>query len=47
MKTQNDRKKIQPPVVKIIPTVLEKFGDIWVDNYYWLKDREILKLLTI
>lgn len=40
MKTQKMTEKIQPPVVKIIPTVLEKFGDIRVDNYYWLKDRE-------
>jgi oligopeptidase B len=36
--SKNDR-KIQPPVAKIIPTVLEKFGDVRVDNY-WLKDRE-------
>ena len=31
---------IQPPVAKIIPTQLEKFGDVRVDNYFWLKDRE-------
>ncbi|WP_016990405.1 S9 family peptidase [Flavobacterium sp. ACAM 123] len=31
---------IEPPVAKIIPTELEKFGDIRVDNYFWLKDRE-------
>jgi oligopeptidase B len=38
MKTQNDKK--QPPIAKIIPTELEKFGDVRVDNYFWLKDRE-------
>ena len=31
---------ITPPVAKIIPTQLEKFGDVRVDNYFWLKDRE-------
>ena len=29
-----------PPVAKKIPTSLEKHGDIRVDNYYWLNDRE-------
>lgn len=32
--------KLQPPVAKIIPTELEKFGDLRTDNYFWLKDRE-------
>ena len=32
--------KIQPPVAKKIPTKLEKFGDVRIDNYFWLKDRE-------
>ncbi|WP_106357409.1 S9 family peptidase [Flavobacterium granuli] len=32
--------KIQPPVAKIIPTKLEKFGDVRIDDYFWLKDRE-------
>ncbi|MFL9832218.1 S9 family peptidase [Flavobacterium sp. ST-87] len=32
--------KLQPPVAKIIPTELEKFGDLRIDNYFWLKDRE-------
>ena len=31
---------IQPPVAKIIPKTLEKFGDVRIDNYYWLNDRE-------
>ena len=31
---------IQPPVAKIIPTKLEKFGDVRTDNYFWLNDRE-------
>jgi oligopeptidase B len=33
-------KKIQPPVAKIIPKTLEKFGDARIDNYFWLNDRE-------
>lgn len=32
--------KLQPPVAKIIPAELEKFGDLRIDNYYWLNDRE-------
>lgn len=32
--------KIQPPIAKIIPKVLEKHGDLRIDNYYWLNDRE-------
>lgn len=32
--------KLQAPVAKIIPTELEKFGDIRIDNYYWLNNRE-------
>ena len=30
----------RPPVAKKIPTNLEKHGDVRVDNYYWLNDRE-------
>ncbi len=33
-------KNIQPPIAKIIPKILEKFGDTRIDNYYWLNDRE-------
>ena len=33
-------KKIQPPIAKIIPKTLEKFGDVRIDNYFWLNDRE-------
>ena len=32
--------KLQPPVAKIIPTELEKFGDVRIDNYFWLNDRK-------
>ncbi len=28
------------PVAKIKPTELEKHGDVRVDNYYWLRERE-------
>ncbi len=31
---------ILPPVAKIIPERLEAHGDVRVDNYYWLKERE-------
>ncbi|WPR70432.1 S9 family peptidase [Flavobacterium sp. NG2] len=31
---------IQAPSAKIIPTELEKFGDVRIDNYFWLNDRE-------
>jgi oligopeptidase B len=33
-------KKILPPVAKIIPKTLEKFGHTRTDNYFWLNDRE-------
>lgn len=39
---------IEPPKAKIIPFILEKFGDVRVDNYYWLRERknpEVLKYL--
>lgn len=32
--------KLQPPVAKKIATEFEKFGDVRIDNYFWLKDRE-------
>lgn len=32
--------EIKPPLAKIIPTKLEKFNDIRIDNYFWLNDRE-------
>ncbi len=31
---------IPTPVAKIIPKTLEKHGDVRIDNYYWLNDRE-------
>jgi len=38
---QNKMSKItQPPVAKIVPKNLEKHGDVRVDNYYWLNQRE-------
>ncbi len=40
MKSQNMPENIQTPVAKVIPKVLEKFGDERIDNYFWLKDRE-------
>jgi oligopeptidase B len=32
--------EIKPPKAKIIPTTLEKFDDIRIDNYFWLNNRE-------
>ncbi len=32
--------KLTAPVAKIIPTKLEKHGDVRIDNYYWLNDRK-------
>ena len=31
---------LAPPVAKIDPTELEKHGDVRIDNYYWLRERE-------
>jgi oligopeptidase B len=31
---------VQPPVAKIIPQKLETNGDVRIDNYYWLKERD-------
>ncbi len=39
----NERMKqtlITPPIAKKIPKKLEKHGDIRMDNYYWLRERE-------
>ncbi len=33
-------KKLLPPVAKIIPKSLDKFGHSRTDNYFWLNDRE-------
>src|SRR5262245_13292808 len=30
---------LRPPQAAVIPTRLESFGRVRVDNYYWLKDR--------
>ena len=31
---------VEPPMAKVDPTELEKHGDVRVDDYYWLKQRE-------
>ena len=38
--SQKMTNKIQAPVAKIIPKTLEKHGDIRIDNYFWLNERE-------
>ena len=39
-KVQNMPKEVKPPVAKIVPKTLEKFGDERIDNYFWLNDSE-------
>lgn len=33
-----DTKNLQPPVAKKVKHEMEMFGDVRVDNYYWLRD---------
>ncbi len=42
LNAQNNQKmnEIKPPIAKIIPKKLEKHGDVRVDNYFWLNERE-------
>lgn len=37
---------VEPPVAKKIPSKLEKFGQVRVDDYYWLKDRKSPEVLA-
>jgi oligopeptidase B len=32
--------ELTPPIAKVIPKIDTSFGDIRVDNYYWMRDRE-------
>ncbi len=32
--------RVAPPVAKVAPTELEAHGDVRVDDYYWLRERE-------
>jgi len=34
------QKILTTPMAKIVPTKLEKHGDVRIDNYFWLKERE-------
>lgn len=46
--TNTSMKNITPPALEKKPTQLEKHGDIRIDNYYWLNDRdnpEVIKYL--
>ncbi len=38
--------KIHPPSAKKITTRLEKHGDVRLDDYYWLNDRENSEVLN-
>ena len=37
--------EVKPPIAKKIPHNLETHGDIRVDNYFWMKDREHPKVI--
>ncbi len=37
--------QIKPPVAKKVPKSLEKHGDIRIDDYYWMNDRENQEVL--
>ena len=37
---QRPAHEVAPPVANVAPTELEKHGDVRVDNYYWLRERE-------
>lgn len=37
--------KVNPPVAEKVPFELEKHGDVRVDNYYWLNNREDQKVI--
>lgn len=38
--TISQAEEVTPPVADVIPAEMEIHGDIRVDNYYWLRDRE-------
>jgi oligopeptidase B len=38
--------ELRPPVAKIVPKVDTMFGDIRVDNYFWLRDKENPEVLS-
>ena len=35
-----DAQDPQPPIAQVRPTELEAHGDVRVDNYYWLRERQ-------
>ncbi len=39
-KKNHMNQNIKEPIAKIIPKELEKHGDIRIDNYYWMNERE-------
>ncbi len=44
-KTETMSKKTSPPIATIQPKTLEKHGDVRIDNYFWLNDRENPKVI--
>jgi len=38
--------ELKPPVAKIVPRVDTMFGDVRVDNYFWLRDKENPEVLA-
>lgn len=43
---KKDMSHIQPPVAEKIPVKLEKHGDIRIDDYYWMNERENPKVIA-
>jgi len=38
--TAGSQEGLMPPVAEIVPQELEKHGDVRVDNYFWLRERD-------
>ena len=43
--TNMSKKEIKPPIAERIPKKLEIHGDVRVDDYYWLNERENPKVI--
>ncbi len=41
----NEKSEMAPPVAEKIPFEIEAHGDVRVDNYYWMRDRESPKVI--
>jgi oligopeptidase B len=46
---KGDEKEMKPPIARVSPVKLEKHGDVRVDEYYWMRERddpEVVKYLN-